>query len=837
MKTTHTAILIFVYAATLYFGPTRADEFNRTTLPIPDQPFQGKTGLRPADSVKDFPRDVKPPEGAPNILLILTDDVGFGASSTFGGPIPTPTMDRIANEGIRFNQFHTTALCSPTRAALLTGRNHHSVATGSIMETGTGYPGYNTLVPQDKRGLGDILKLNGYNTAWFGKNHNVPDWQTSQTGPFNLWPVGLGFEYFYGFVGGDTSQWSPALVENTRPIEPPHDDPDYNFDHDMANKAINWIRMQKAVAPNKPFLVYYAPGTAHAPHHAPKEWIEKFKGKFNQGWDKQREMTFAKQKEMGIIPANAKLTARSPGIEAWDSFDADHKKVFARMMEVYAAALAHADNEIGRVVDSIEALGELDNTLIIYIQGDNGASAEGSQQGLLNEMTFFNNIPEDFSELLKHIDDLGGPMTFNHYPIGWAHAMDTPFQWTKQVASHFGGTRNGMAVSWPKGIKARGEIRPQFEHVIDILPTILDVTGITAPASVYGIQQAPIEGKSMRYAFDDAKAPSNHTTQYFEMFANRALYNDGWVAATTPTTPPWVAIADKTDPIDGYKWELYNIDEDFTESNDLAASNPEKLRELQRQFYIEAVKYDVLPLDNSKVERLDVNNRPSNIRGMSEFTYYDGMIRIPEGSAPDLKNKSFGISAVVEIPEGGAEGMLMTQGGRFAGVGLYILDGRPVFHYNLAGVERYTVAGQDPLTPGKHVVTLDFVYDGDGVGKGGQATLTVDGKQVASEKLPQTIAYRMSLDETLDIGEDTGTPVSEDYHVPFNFTGKLEKVTINITEEQLTDEQLQKYREGRARAALAQGCNPSPALIMPRKETEYDHRLQRNRDTSAEIPG
>ena len=395
-------------------------------------------------------------------------------------------------------------------------------------------------------------------------------------------------------------------------------------------------------------------------------------------------------------------------------------------------------------------------------------------------------------------------MTFNHYPIGWAHAMDTPFQWTKQVASHFGGTRNGMAISWPKGIKAKGEIRPQFEHVIDILPTILDVTGIPAPASVYGIQQAPIEGKSMRYAFDDAAAPSNHTTQYFEMFANRALYSDGWVAATTPTTPPWIAVADKTDPIDGYKWELYNIDEDFTESNNLAASNPEKLRELQRQFYIESVKYNVLPLDNSKVERLDVSNRPSNIRGVSEFTYYDGMIRIPEGSAPDLKNKSFGISAVVEIPEGGAEGMLMTQGGRFAGVGLYIRDRRPVFHYNLVGVERYTVAGQDQLAPGKHVVTLDFAYDGGGVGKGGLATLSVDGQQVASEKLPQTIAFRMSLDETLDIGEDTGTPVSEDYHVPFNFTGKLEKVTINITEEQLTDEQLQRYREGRAKAALSQ---------------------------------
>lgn len=804
MKKTLTAIIAITFTVALYFGSARADEFNRTVLPIPDPPFQGKIGLRTADSKKDFPREVKAPTDAPNILLIMTDDVGFGASSTFGGPIPTPTMDRIADEGIQFTQFHTTALCSPTRAALLTGRNHHSVATGSIMETGTGYPGYNTLVPQDKRGLGDILKLNGYNTAWFGKNHNVPDWQTSQSGPFNLWPVGLGFEYFYGFVGGDTSQWSPALVENTRPIEPPHDDPDYNFDNDMANKAISWIKMQKAVAPKKPFLVYYAPGTAHAPHHAPKEWIAKFKGKFDQGWDKQREVTFEKQKAMGIIPENAKLTKRSPGIEAWDSFDADHKKVFARMMEVYAGALAHADYEIGRVVDAIEELGELDNTLIIYIQGDNGASAEGSQQGLLNEMTFFNNIPEDFNELLKHIDDLGGPMTFNHYPIGWAHAMDTPFQWTKQVASHFGGTRNGMAISWPRGIKARGEIRTQFEHVIDILPTILDVTGIPAPTSVYGIQQAPIEGKSMRYAFDDAKAPSNHTTQYFEMFANRAIYNDGWVAATTPTTPPWVSVVEKVDPIDGYKWELYNIDEDFTESNNLAESNPEKLRELQRLFYIEAVKYNVLPLDNSKVERLDVNNRPSNIRGISEFIYYDGMVRIPEGSAPDLKNKSFGISAVVDIPEDGAEGVLMTQGGRFAGVGLYLLDGKPMFHYNLAGVERHTVAGQEPLAPGKHVVTLDFLYDGGGVGKGGKATLSVDGKPVASKKLPRTIAFRMSLDETLDIGEDTGTPVSEDYQVPFNFTGKLEKMTINISEEKLTDEQLKKYREARAKAALSQ---------------------------------
>ncbi len=754
--------------------------------------------------MKDFPKQVTAPEGAPNILLILTDDVGFGAASAFGGPIPTPTMERIANSGLRFNNFHTTALCSPTRAALLTGRNHHSAATGVIMEAGVGYPGYNTLVPQSKRGLGDILKLNGYNTAWFGKNHNVPDWQTTQAGPFSLWPVGLGFEYFYGFVGGDSNQWSPALVENTRPIEPPHDDPNYNFDRDMADKAINWLRMQHAVAPNKPFFAYYAPGTAHAPHHAPKEWIEKFKGKFDQGWDKQREMTLAKQKAMGIVPENTKLTTRSEGIEAWDSLNADEKKVFAHMMEVYAAALAHADHQMARIVDAIDEMGQLDNTLIIYIQGDNGASAEGSRQGLLNEMTFFNNLKEPFSEVLRRMDELGGPMTFNHYPIGWAHAMDTPFQWTKQIASHFGGTKNAMAISWPKRIKAHGEMRTQFAHVIDIMPTILEATHIPAPFEVYGIQQDPVEGTSMVYTFDDAAAASQHTTQYFEMFANRAIYNDGWVAATTPVAPPWAAVVKPVDPIDGYKWELYNVAEDYSEANDLAQSNPEKLRELQRLFYIEAVKYNVLPLDNTKVERLDVNNRPSNIRGLKEFTYYDGMVRIPEGGAPDLKNKSFGISAVVDIPEGGAEGLLMTQGGRFAGLGLYVLDGKPVFHYNLCGVERYTVAGKDKLTPGRHVVTLDFNYDGGGAGKGGQATLTVDGDKVASEHLPQTIPYRMSLDETLDIGEDTGTPVSEDYKVPFKFTGKLEKVTINISEEKLTEEQLEKYRQGRVRSAIAQ---------------------------------
>ena len=781
-----------------------ADELQRNILPIPDAPFKGRVGLRPQESVKDFPREVSAPPGAPNILLVLMDDVGFGASSAFGGPIPTETFDELAADGLRFTQFHTTALCSPTRASLLTGRNHHSVATGGIMEVGVGFPGYNTLLPQSKRGLGDILKLNGYNTAWFGKNHNVPDWHTSQSGPFDLWPTGLGFEYFYGFVGGDTSQWAPALIENTRPIEPPKDDPDYNFDHDMADKAISWVRMQKSVAPNKPFFVYYAPGTAHAPHHAPQDWIERFAGQFDHGWDRQREITFDKQKEIGVIPADTELTVRSPGIEAWDTLDDDQKMVFGRMMEVYAAALSHADHQIGRVVGAIDEIGELDNTLIIYIMGDNGASAEGSPQGLLNEMTFFNNIPEDFSEILARVDELGGPMTFNHYPIGWAHAMDTPFQWTKQVASHFGGTRNGMVVHWPAGIDARGETRSQFHHVIDVMPTILEATGIEVPTMVYGVQQAPVEGVSMAYSFDDGPAESTRTTQYFEMLANRAIYHDGWIATTTPTTPPWVSIAEPIDPIDGFEWELYNIEEDFSQANNLAAEEPEKLAELQRLFYIEAVKHDVLPLDGSKVERLDVNNRPSNIRGLNEFRYFDGTHRIPEGSAPDLKNKSFGISATVDIPEGGAEGVLMTQGGRFSGVGLYLIEGRPVFHYNLAGVERYQVEGTEALTPGRHVVTVSFAYDGGGVGKGGVATLSVDGNEVASETFPQTIGYRMSLDETLDIGADTGTPVSEDYAVPFDFTGDLEQVVISITEQELSEEEIREYHLNRARFAISQ---------------------------------
>ncbi|MEZ6049429.1 MAG: arylsulfatase [Planctomycetaceae bacterium] len=778
-------------------------EFNRTSLPIPQSPFQGKIGLTPAESTKDFPVEVKAPDDAPNVLIILTDDVGFGASSTFGGPIPTPTFDRLAKSGLRYNQFHTTALCSPTRAALITGRNHHHVSTGGIMEIGVGYPGYNTLVRKSCGTIGQILKYNGYNTAWFGKNHNVPDWHTSQAGPFDLWPVGLGFEYFYGFVGGDTSQWSPAIVENTRPVEPPADDPDYNFDEDMSKRAINWIRMQNAVAPDKPFFCYYATGTAHAPHHAPKEWIDKFKGKFDQGWDEVRKETLARQKKLGVVPQGTKQTERSKGIRAWDSLNDKEKEVYAHMMEVYAAALSHADHQFGEIIDAIEESGELDNTLIIYIQGDNGASAEGSPDGLLNEMTFFNNIEVPLDEVYKRRSELGGPKTFNHYPIGWAHAMDTPFQWTKQVASHFGGTRNGLVISWPKRIKNAGKVCSQFHHVIDITPTILEATGLPAPDSINGITQDQMDGVSLAYTWDNTEADSKRTTQYFEMLANRAIYDNGWVACTTPTAPPWVSVVAPVDIIDGYEWELYNINDDFSESENLAEKHPDKLRELQRLFYIEAVKFDVLPLDNSKAERLDVKNRPSLTGGRKKFDYYEGMTRIPEGSAPDLKNKSFAINAVVEIPEEGAEGLLMTQGGRFAGVGLYVLENKPVFVYNLCDVERYRVESPEALKPGKHIVTLDFNYAGGGLGKGGTATLSIDGNKVASNELPHTIPFRMSLDETLDIGEDTGTPISEDYQVPFKFTGEIDKVTIQITDHELTEEQLKEYREQQAKAALS----------------------------------
>jgi len=796
-------LLVALWGCTQQAGTDADAGTAQNVLPRPEPAFKGKIGRKTSESEKDFPQEVQAPEGAPNVLLIMTDDVGYGASSTFGGPVPTPTMDRLARDGLRYTQFHTTALCSPTRAALLSGRNHHSAATGIIMELATGFPGYNSLMPKSAGTFAEVLKQNGYNTAWYGKNHNVPDWQSSQAGPFDLWPTGLGFEYFYGFIGGDTNQWAPAIFEGTKPIEPPHDQKDYFFDTDMADHTISRIRMLNSVAPQKPWLTYYVPGTAHAPHHAPKDWIAKFKGQFDQGWDKVREETFARQIGLGVIPAGTQLTERPAGIPAWDSLDADHKKVAARMMEVYAAALAHADYQMGRILEAIEETGDLDNTLVIYIQGDNGASAEGSAQGLLNELSVFNAIPEDFKEVLRRMDELGGPTTFNHYPIGWAHAMDTPFQWTKQVASHFGGTRNGLVISWPARIKDKGGIRTQFHHVIDIAPTILEAVGLQAPDSINGVKQKPVEGVSMVYTFDDASAPSLHKTQYFEMFANRGIYHDGWVAATTPPIEPWVSIAKAID-IDDYQWELYHVAEDFSQAVNLADKEPAKLKELQDLFWKEAEKHKVLPIDNSRVERFDVSLRPSLTRGRTKFTYYPGTLRIPEGSAPDLKNKSYRITAEVEIPARGADGLLATHGGRFAGWGLYLLRGKPVFHYNLAGVEHYQVAGQRALTPGKHTIQVDFKYDGGGPGKGGAATLSVDGTPVADSRFERTLGFRLSLDETLDFGEDTGTPVSEDYHVPFKFTGTLNKVVIDIGSENLSADSQQAVLDKAIELALSE---------------------------------
>jgi arylsulfatase len=603
-------------------------------LPRPEPPFKGVIERNVSESKPDFPKEVQAPKGAPNVLLIMTDDVGFGASSTFGGPIPTPTFDKLAKRGLRYNRFHTTALCSPTRAALITGRNHHSCATGAITEQGIGFPGYNSLMSRSCGTIAEILRGLGYSTAWFGKNHNVPDWHTSTEGPFTYWPTGLGFDYFYGFLGGDTNQWFPAAYENTTPVEPYLGKKDYHFDNDMADKAIQWIRKHNALAPQKPFFAYYAPGACHAPHHAPKEWIAKFSGQFDQGWDKVREETLARQIKLGVVPPGTKLVPMPKGITPWAKLSDDEKKVFARMMEVYAGYLAFTDHNIGRVIDAIEEAGQLDNTLIIYIMGDNGPSAEGSLQGSTSEISGARGL-EDFAFLKSVIDELGGPKCYNHYPVGWAEAMATPFGWMKQVASHFGGTRNGLVISWPKRIPAekQGGLLTQFHHVIDIAPTILEAVGVEAPLIINGTKQRPIEGVGMMYSFDDPKAPPARRTQYFEMMANRALYQDGWIACTTPKRPPWVNFGGSTkNPADDYEWELYHIEKDFSESNNLAKENPRILRELQDLWWTEAAKYNVLPLNDQMAERLDPSIRPSLTRGRTKFTYYPGMKRIPEGT-------------------------------------------------------------------------------------------------------------------------------------------------------------------------------------------------------------
>ncbi len=778
-------------------------------LPRPEAPFKGAINRTAKESTPDFPKPITAPRGAPNILLILTDDVGFGASSTFGGPIPTPTLDRLAKAGLRYTEFHTTALCSPTRAALITGRNHHTDATGVIMEMATGYPGYNSLMPKSSGSIAEVLRQNGYNTAWFGKNHNVPDWQTSEAGPFDLWPTGLGFEYFYGFLGGDTDEWHSALFEGTKPVEAEEQEGDKltHLDQLLADHAIAWIRLQHALAPDRPFFAYYAPGTAHAPHHAPKEWIEKFKGQFDQGWDKVREETLDRQKKLGVVPPNTKLTARPKEIPAWDSLTPDQKKLYAHMMEVYAGALAHCDYQIGRVIDAIANNGELDNTLIIYIQGDNGASAEGTLQGTTNEVgTAANGVPETMQYLLSAMDELGGPLTYNHYPVGWAHAMDSPFQWTKQVASHFGGTRNDLVISWPARIKNEGGVRFQFHHVIDIAPTIVEATGIPFPTVLNGVKQTPLEGVSMVYSFDHEGAPSRHHTQYFELVGNRAIYDDGWVAATTPLRLPWVTFGASPSP-DDFKWELYHVSEDFSEADNLAAQDPAKLKQMQAIFDREAKKYQVYPLDASMAERADPAIRPSLTRGRTEFTYYPGMIRIPEATTPDVKNKSFSMTADVEIPTGGASGVLATQGGRFGGWGLLMLDGKPEFVYAFSNQaqHKYRIVSGEPLGLGRHTIRFDFKYDGGGIGKGGTGTLLVDGKQVAQGRIENTIRARFSLDETFDVGQDTGTPVVEDYadKMPFKFAGKLNKFVIDLSPSTLTPAQAKEEDKDESAAGMA----------------------------------
>jgi arylsulfatase A-like enzyme len=784
--------------------PNTASSQDANVLPKPEPPFQGRIGRTVRDSTPDFPKMVEAPAGAPNVLLILTDDVGFGASSTFGGPVQTPNFQRVADSGLRYNMYHTTALCSPTRAALITGRNHHSVASGVITEFATGYPGYNSVVSKSTGSVGAVLRENGYNTSWFGKMHNVPDWMSSQAGPFDLWPTGLGFEYFYGFLGGDSDQWHPALYENTTPIEPYLGDPTYILDRDLADKAIAWMRMQHALAPSKPWLLYYATGTAHAPHHAPKDWIAKYKGQFDQGWDKVREETLARQIKLGIVPPNTKLTARPEQLPAWDSLSADQKRLYARMMEVYAGALSHADYHIGRLLDAVEQSGQMDNTLVIFLMGDNGASAEGTLQGTTNEVaTAANGVTESLPFLLSMIDELGGPLGYNHYPVGWAHAMDTPMQWTKQVASHFGGTRNGMVISWPARIKDIGGLRSQFCHVIDIVPTIYEAAKITPPDVLDGVKQKPLDGTSIAYTFDNATAPTRHGTQYFEMMGNRAIYKDGWMASTTPLRLPWVTIGAEPNP-DDFKWELYNISEDFSQSNNLATQFPDKLKELQDAFEVEARKYNVYPLDSTFASRADPAIRPSLTRGRSEFVYLPGMIRIPEGSAPDFKNKSWTIAAEVAIPQGGANGVLATIGGRFGGWALLLMDGKPMFAYALSNQpdHKFTVAADQRLPVGNHLVRVKFEYEGGGIGKGATATLMVDEKQVAQGRIPRTIGVRFSLDETFDVGQDTGTPVLEEYadKMPFRFTGTLKRFAVVLDPSKLTAEEQRRLHEELAKA-------------------------------------
>jgi arylsulfatase A-like enzyme len=766
--------------------PKRTDWHSRAILPIPSQPHIGLTTYDAKDPTTKFPpiEPLRPPKGAPNVLIVLLDDVGFAASSAFGGPCATPNFDKLASGGLKYTRFHTTALCSPTRQALLTGRNHHSVGMGGITEIATSAPGYSSVLPKNKAPLAMTLKLNGYSTAQFGKCHEVPAWETSPMGPFDQWPTGGGgFEYFYGFLGGETNQWDPSIYEGTTPVEPPKTPEEgYHFTEDMTDKAIAWMRQQKALMADKPFFVYFAPGACHAPHHVPKEWADKYKGQFDQGWDKLREESLARQKKLGVIPQDAELTTRPTEIQAWDEVDPKMKPVLAREMEVYAGFLEHTDHHIGRLIDTLKDLQVLDDTLIYVIIGDNGASAEGTLNGTFNEMLVGNGVGdiETPEFLTERIDKFGSPEAYNHYAVGWAHAMDTPYQWTKQVASHWGGTRNGTIVHWPSGIKAKGEIRSQFSHVIDVAPTVLEVAGLPEPTIVNSVQQAPMEGVSMAYSFDDGTAAERHDLQYFEMFCNRGIYHKGWSAVTRHSTP-WMVTA-KLPAFDDDVWELYDGVKDWSQARNLAKEMPEKLHEMQRLWLIEATKYNVLPLDDRRIERFnpDLAGRPQLVKGNSQLLF-GGMGRLSENSVLVMKNKSFSITANVEVPSKGAEGVIIHQGGAFGGMSLYAKGGKAKFAYNFLGVQTFTTEASQPIPAGTHQVRMEFAYDGGGLGKGGNVSLYYDGNKVGEGRVERTVAMVFSLDETTDLGRDTATPVSSDYTCATSvFNGKVNWVQIDL---------------------------------------------------------
>ena len=795
-------------------SPSATTTIDGKRLPAPDPKFGGVIKDGALQSKPWWAPQIVPPKGAPNVLLILVDDAGYGVPGSFGGVIPTPALDRIANAGLRYTNFHSTALCSPTRACLITGRNHHSVGFGVISEQSTGFPGYNSIIPKDAATIGRILKDNGYATSWFGKDHNTPAFTASQIGPFDQWPTGMGFDYFFGFVGGDANQWGPNLFRNTTQIYPFAGKPPgtWNLVTAMADDAIDYMNRVNQIDPSKPFFVYYAPGATHAPHHPTKEWVDKIHNMhlFDEGWNKLRETIFANQKRLGVIPQDTKLTPwPSDLLKEWDKTTPDEKKLFIRQVEVFAAFAAYNDHEIGRVIQAVEDMGKLDNTLIIYITGDNGTSAEGGLFGTPNEVAFFNGVAVPVEAQLKlYYDDWGTERTYNHMSAHWAWAFDTPFPWVKQIASHLGGVRQGMAISWPGHIKDAGGIRNQFHHVIDVVPTILEATGIKAPEVVDGIKQAPIEGVSMAYTFDakNAKAESTHKTQYFEMFGDHSIYDNGWLLSTKVVRPPWQAFGPANpDPLNNVTWELYDLNKDFSQSEDLAAKYPDKVKQMKELFLKEAHKYQVLPLDASVAARI-VAPRPNITAGRSEFVYTRPMVGLPQGDSPLLLDTSYTVTADIDVPQGGAEGMIVTSGGRFAGYGFYLLNGKPVWLWNLIDLERIKWEGADALTPGRHIVEFDFKYEGmgvgtlafnsfAGVGRPGTGTLKVDGKVVDTKTMPKTLPMILQWDESFDIGSDTLTGVNDaDYKPPFTLTAKLNKLTIKVDRPQLSADDIQKLQ-------------------------------------------